>query len=198
MTVSFPVALKLAGRPCLVVGNGEETERRVRALLAAGAHVKLVTLGPAPALAALAAAPALVVEQRDYRSNDLTGMWLAVFCDRNQELALRIGRDAERCQTFFCAIDEPAPSSFSHLGLARTGPLFVAVGTEGKAPALARRLKDELQRLLEDPTLCAFVDHIIELRAHTPAAERARRLGREARRLHLEASFRLDQNQDRD
>ena len=194
MRASFPVALKLTGRPCLVVGSGRETERRVRALLDAGAQVRLVTPGSAAEFASFAAPPALVVEQREYRSSDLAGVWLAVLCERNPPLAKRMSQDAERCQTFFCAIDQPVPSSFSNVGLARSGPLFVAVGTEGKAPALARRLKDELQRLLDDPTLRAFVEHIIELREHTPAAERAKRLEREMQRLHLKANFALDED----
>jgi len=190
MTDTFPVALKLNGRACLLVGSAAETSRRLRALLDAGASVTLVTKEPTPELRNMAAAHAVLLEERDYLSHDLQGKWLAVLCDRDPELAARIARDAEALRVFFCAVDLPAHNSFAHVGVARSGPVFLAVGTEGKAPALARRLKHELQRLIDEPPFTAFVERLVKLRERAPAGERAAALSRLAARLHI--TWRVD------
>lgn len=192
MSVSFPVALKLDGRSCLVVGDGAETLPRLEALAAAGARLHLVTQNPSRELAERARDFAASIATRSYRASDLDGVWLAVLCDQDAELAARIGADAEARQVFFCAVDQPATSSYAHVGVTRTGPLFVAVGTEGKAPALARRVKQELARALGSSAVSDFVAALVKLRENTPKAERAARLTREAARLRLDGSFVVD------
>ncbi|HEX6767488.1 MAG TPA: NAD(P)-dependent oxidoreductase, partial [Polyangiaceae bacterium] len=74
MKPAFPVALKLEGRSCLVVGIGDEAHARAAALEAAGAKVTRV--------------------ERPFDPGDLDGMWLAVFTDRNPELAEVIALEA--------------------------------------------------------------------------------------------------------
>ncbi len=193
MTITFPVALELSGRACLVVGGGSEAVRRVRALLEAGANVHLVSPKLEPELERMSGSPNLIVHERAYAPEDLDEKWLAVLCDRDAELARRMGEDARKRQTFFCAIDQPDQNSFAHVGLARAGSLFVAVGTGGKVPALARRLKHEFQRLIDDPRLEAFVETLAALREQTPREERARVLSNRTRGLRLEGRFIFDE-----
>jgi len=192
MTFSFPVALKLDGRACLVVGDGDDTVNRLQALAEAGARLHLVTRSSSPDLALRAREHGALVSEREYRATDLDGVWLAVLCDQNAELAARIGADAEARQVFFCAVDQPGDSSYSHVGITRSGPLFIAIGTEGKAPALARRLKQELARALANPAVSEFVALLVKLRESTPRAERTSRLTREAARFRLEGAFVVD------
>lgn len=196
MTASFPVALKLEARPCLVVGNGDEALRRLDALSSAGARVLLVSQAPSPELEARARELGLELLRREYQTGDLDGIWLAVCCEQDAVLASRMGTDADARQVFFCAIDQPAPSSFSHVALARSGPLFVAIGTEGKAPALARRLKHEFARALGTPAVAEFIEALVRLRETTPAERRATQLTRAAQRLRLDGAFVVDESED--
>lgn len=192
MTLSFPVALKLEARPCLVVGNGDEALGRFEALARAGARVSLVSAAPSPELEARAQELGVEVLRREYRQADLEGVWLAVCCEADTALASRMGADADARQVFFCAIDQPAPSSFSHVALTRSGPLFVAIGTEGKAPALARRLKHEFARVLGTPAVEKFIDALVRLRETAPTEQRATQVTREAKRLRLDGAFVVD------
>lgn len=192
MTLSFPVALKLEARSCLVVGNGDEASKRLEALAGAGARVSLVSPSPSPELEARAQELGVELLHRDYQAADLEGIWLAVCCEPDVALASRMGADADARQVFFCAIDQPAPSSFSHVALTRSGPLFVAIGTEGKAPALARRLKHELARVLGTPAVEQFIDALVRLRETAPAEQRANQVTREALRLRLDGGFVVD------
>ena len=192
MTFSFPVALKLEGRRCLIVGHGAEAVRRLEALAEAGASLRVVATSSGGDLASRAHALSASLAEREYQPSDLDGVWLAVLCDQNPELAAQIGADANAREVFFCAVDQPSYSSYSHVGLARSGPLFVAIGTEGKAPALARRMKHELGRALQSPVLREFVDKLVELRETAPEAERAELMTHEAARLRLEGAFVVD------
>jgi len=193
MTFSFPVALKLVGRRCLVVGDAAEAVQRLEALARAGAELALVSASPTPDLRSRARELGAALAEREYRTSDLDGVWLAVLCDQNTELAARMGADTEARQVFFCAVDQPSPSSYSHVALVRSGPLFVAIGTEGKAPALARRLKHELARTLGTPVVSAFVDALVRLRENAPPEARAALLTREAARFRLEGGFVVDE-----
>lgn len=188
---NFLVALKLVGRSCLVVGEGAEALSRARALLAAGAKVALVHPSPPAAAAALSAefGAALTVCARPYAAADLDDTWLAVLTDRDAALAQRLAADCEQHRTFFCAVDQPAQSSFAHLALARAGGLTVGISTAGRAPALARRLREILQQLFDEARLAAYVERLGALRDRTPSAERAAKLGAAVKDLKLEGQL---------
>jgi siroheme synthase-like protein len=74
----YPVFLELAGRPCLVIGGGTVAERKVAALLDAGAAVTVVSPGLAPGLRALVDAGRLHHRARAYRPGDLAGFRLCL------------------------------------------------------------------------------------------------------------------------
>jgi siroheme synthase (precorrin-2 oxidase/ferrochelatase) len=152
VTPAFPVALKLVGRACLVVGTGDEARARAAALEAAGAKVTIVSGAFVP--------------------SDLDGMWLAVLTDRDEELATRIARAAEERRVFFCAVDQPEAGSYSHVAIARAGPVFAALGTQGEAPALARRLRELLEELFNAAGLGPFAERLAALRRDTPPERR--------------------------
>ncbi|HEV8244981.1 MAG TPA: NAD(P)-dependent oxidoreductase [Polyangiaceae bacterium] len=163
----FPVALKLASKHCVVVGEGNEASARARALMAAGALVSVVT-------------------PSEWQPADLDDAWLVVLTARDPELAERLSREAESRRVFFCAVDQPTFGSFTHLALARAGAVFAAIGTGGRAPALARRLRELVQELFDRADLASFAERLSELRERTPSEDRARVLGSAVARLKLE------------
>src|SRR4051812_40758348 len=170
----LPLGLKLDGRACLVVGSGAEVSERATALLAAGAQVHLVSEQPDESAATQASTGALRLSRRPFEDADLTGVWLAVLTDRDAALAQRMATRAELERVFFCAVDQPAFSSYSPLALARSGPVTVAISTNGRAPALARRLREELARVFDEAGLAAFAERLARLRDRTPSEDRRR------------------------
>lgn len=175
---TFPLGLRLDGKACLVVGSGDEAELRTNHLVLAGARVRLISEQPTPRLVELESAETIAIARRSFEEPDLDGVWLVVQTDRDAPLAERIGRAAEARQIFFCAIDQPAHSTFSHLALARSGPVTVAISTNGVAPSLARRLREELERVLTAAGIGEFAKRLAELRAKTPPEARRETLGR--------------------
>jgi len=191
MPRSFPIALKLTGRECLVVGSGDEASERARALAAAGARVSCVSPAPSAELTALAGAGAILLAERPFREQDLDGKWLAVLTDRDAELAARIAAAAEPRQIFFCATDQPEHNSFAHVALARAGLVTLAISTEGEAPALGRKLREELEQLLDRAGMAAFAEELAELRRRTPSADRRDVLGRAVASVAFQGRLRL-------
>ncbi|HEX4479146.1 MAG TPA: bifunctional precorrin-2 dehydrogenase/sirohydrochlorin ferrochelatase [Polyangiaceae bacterium] len=188
---TFPLGLRLEGKACLVVGSGDEAELRTNHLVLAGARVRLISERPTPRLVELESSGKIAVVRRSFEEPDLDGAWLVVQTDRDASLAERIGRAAEARQIFFCAIDQPTYSTFSHLALARSGPVTVAISTNGVAPSLARRLREELERVLTAAGVGEFAKRLAVLRAKTPPEARRETLGRAVSNVRFEGTIAL-------
>ncbi|MEZ4229320.1 MAG: bifunctional precorrin-2 dehydrogenase/sirohydrochlorin ferrochelatase [Polyangiaceae bacterium] len=172
----FPLGLRLQGRLCVVFGAGEEQAARAKTWHALGAKVRVVAATLAEELQPLVLQGAIEHLPRGYMQGDLAEAWLAVLVDSNSELATRIFEEAERERVFFCAVDQPQ-SSYSHLAQARAGDLVIAISTNGRVPALGRRLRQELERLLVSSDAESHVARLAKLRDSTRSAERRRVLG---------------------
>lgn len=186
----YPVNLLLVERKCVVVGGGAEAAQRAGNLLEAGARVLLVGEEPTPGLEPLAS-ERLRVEPRAFQESDLDGAWLVVQATRDASLARRLGELCEARQIFFCAVDQPETSSYAHLALVRAGSLTLAIGTEGRAPALGRRLREELSRLLLEAGAAEEVERLAALRASTPSSERRAALNRAVAEVHFTGALRF-------
>lgn len=185
----LPIGLKLSGRACLVVGRGAEAWPRTRALLATGANVRIVSSEPPRELVEGSSHERATLEAREFVESDLDDVWLAVLTDPDPALAERMARAAEARHVFLCAVDQPAHSTYSHLALSRRGPLVVAVSTSGRAPALARRLREELDRVLASADVEAFIDELAALRERTPSADRRAVLAEAVAGVHLDGNL---------
>jgi precorrin-2 dehydrogenase/sirohydrochlorin ferrochelatase len=191
VVTSYPIALHLEGKACLVVGSNEEAAERARSLSDAGAKLEIVSERPGLGLSALINARSLVHHQRPFELADLDGKWLAVLTDRDLELGRVMAEAAEARHVLFCATDQPQPNSYSHMAQARAGLLTVAISTNGRAPALGRRLREEFARVLLEAHMASFVEALAELRERTPAEQRRDVLGAAVGEVQFEGRLRL-------
>lgn len=187
----FPIALLLKGRACLVVGSSSEVTSRTRDLLAAGACPTIVSSAPNEAIRALARSGSIALHERDFVDGDLKGKWLAVLVDDDAALAARMASLAEVERVFFCAVDQPQHNSYAHMAQARAGLLTIAISTAGQAPALGRRLREELERLLVAAKMSDFVEKLAALRQSTPSSERRKVLGDAVAGVHFSGELKL-------
>lgn len=186
MKRTLPIALKLEGRLAVIAGGGEEALFRAEALLACGARVHVFSPSPGERLERAAAEASFELSRRELDEADLNGAFLLLVTERDEPLAARMERAAEARQLLYCAIDQPAFGNFSHLAIARAGLLFAAVGTQGDAPALARRLREIFEQLFSSAGLAEFVDKLARLRALTPSEDRKRVLGEAVRGVRVD------------
>jgi precorrin-2 dehydrogenase/sirohydrochlorin ferrochelatase len=142
---AYPLFLDIRDRRCLVVGGGGVGARKAKGLLASGARVKVVGPRIAPALEALLPNERLRLERRAYRSEDMAGAFLVFSATDDAALNRRIQRDAAAHQVLCNVADQPELCDFILPAVVRRGDLALAITTAGKSPALAKRLRRQLE-----------------------------------------------------
>ena len=162
MTTFYPVFLDLRGRRAVVIGGGAVAEQKVRGLIAAGAHVTLVSPETVPALSDLARRGAIEIRRRSYRPGDLAGAWLAIAATDDRSVNEAVWAEAERVGVPLNAVDDLEHCSFIAPAIHREGDITVAVSTGGKSPALAVRLRQRIARLVGrvEARLCALLGEL--------------------------------------
>jgi len=143
----YPVVLDLAGRPVLVVGGGAVAERKVEGLLEAHASITVVSPRVSVRLARLAEDGHIIVRLRSYRRTDLRGIAVVFAATHDRGVNATVATDARRRRVWVNAADDPDHCDFILPSVLRRGSLLVAVTTGGRSPALARVVREELERL---------------------------------------------------
>ncbi|NVM22417.1 MAG: bifunctional precorrin-2 dehydrogenase/sirohydrochlorin ferrochelatase [Desulfobacterales bacterium] len=142
----YPVNLDVRNRHCLVVGGGGVAERKVKTLLECGAKVTVITLGATERLQAMASEGSIDLEFRGYKGADLNGKFLVIGATNDEQVNRRISRDAARRGILCNIADRPKACSFVLPAIVRQGDLLVAVSTSNKSPAVARRIRQGLEK----------------------------------------------------
>lgn len=138
--------LDLRGRLALLVGGGQVAARKLASLLEAGALVRLVAPRLAPETAAQLPHPLVEHRRRGFAPGDLDGVWLAVCASDDETLNRGVAAAAQAARVFVNVVDVPDLCSFIVPASLRRGELTIAVSTGGAGPAVARRLRESLER----------------------------------------------------
>jgi len=141
----FPMFLKLEGRRCVVVGAGRIGEGKIRSLLIAHAEVLVIAPRATPTVPAWERAGVLRWEAREFAASDLEGAFLVVAATSSEEVNERVYREAQARRVLCNVVDDPERCDFYYGSVVRRGNLQVAISTEGQSPALAQRLRKELE-----------------------------------------------------
>lgn len=141
----FPLFLKLEKRRCLVVGAGSTAESKITDLVDTGARVRVVAPEATPRVRAWARLRKVDWQRRVFRHADLRGMFLVVAATPSMALHEKIFRAARRLGVLCNIVDVPRLCDFYYPAVVRRGALQIAVSTGGRSPALAQRLRKELE-----------------------------------------------------
>lgn len=166
----YPIFLRVEGRPCLVVGGGEVATRKVGSLVAAAARVVVVSPQTTAELDDRAERGEIEIRRRGYESGDLGGMFIAYAATSDDELHERIWLDAQQREVMVNVVDRPQWCDFIIPSIAERGDLTIAVSTSGRSPALARRVRLDIEELL-GPEYDRALALLSRLRAHLSAAK---------------------------
>jgi siroheme synthase-like protein len=167
MAFGYPVLLELADRRAVVVGELAVEAGKVEGLLVAGAKVTVIAKGPEAALARLDADPRVVVHRRGYGGRaDLAGAVICVAHAGEPSVRDTIAADARAAGVLVNVMDDVPNCDFAAPAIVRRGDLVLAVGTGGRAPALASRVRAELGERF-GPDWTELVDVVGRVRAAT-------------------------------
>lgn len=141
----FPMFLKLSGRRCLVVGAGQVGEPKIRSLAECGASVHVVAPTAAAAVVEAASEGTITWAQRSYEVGDLDGIFLVIAATSSPEVNHGIFLEAQRRGILCNVVDDPPHCDFFYGAIVRRGHFQIAISTGGLSPALAQRLRRQME-----------------------------------------------------
>ncbi|HDX8365993.1 TPA: uroporphyrinogen-III C-methyltransferase [Aeromonas dhakensis] len=144
----LPIFCRLDNKPVLLVGGGEVAQRKARLLLDAGAQLTVVAPELDPELAELAANGSIEWLAGEFAPAQLAGKWLVVAATDRREVNALVYQSANQARIFANVVDDPKRSSFIMPSIIDRSPLMVAISSGGKAPVLARLLREKLEAML--------------------------------------------------
>ncbi len=146
MSTYYPIFLNVQGRKCVVVGGGEVAERKARALVEQGASVTVISARVCDGLAQLAEQGTIQISPRDYQPGDLEDALIAIAATDDPKVNMKVAREGRERGVLTNVADAPEHSDFIVPSLLRRGDVSIAVSTGGRSPALARKIRTELEQ----------------------------------------------------
>lgn len=142
----FPMLVRLEGRPCLVVGAGKIAKDKIKGLLAHGARITVVSPHAVASIQKQARAGSITWAKRVFRPSDVDGVLLVVSATNSTQVNEAVFRACRKRRVLCNAVDDPERCDFYYPAVVRRGPLQIAISTNGQSPALASRLRKELEQ----------------------------------------------------
>lgn len=142
----YPVCLDIEGKLCVVVGGGRVAERKVLGLLACDAQVSVISPELTEKLSNLYDAGSILWIGRGYRPGDLKQAFLVIAATNEEETQKQVYDEAAAHNLLLNVADVPQRCNFILPATVRQGDLVISISTAGKSPALARKLRMELEK----------------------------------------------------
>jgi precorrin-2 dehydrogenase/sirohydrochlorin ferrochelatase len=142
----FPMLVDLAGRKCVVVGAGTVAAAKIKGLLLSDADVVVVSPRAVLAIRRLARDGRLVWRRKAFSPGDVRGKFLAIAATNSNKMNEAVFRACAARGVLCNSVDDPKHCDFIYPAVARQGPLQIAISTGGRSPALAARLRRELEQ----------------------------------------------------
>jgi len=143
----YPIVLVgLKNARCVVVGGGQVAARKVAALQGAGACPVVISPVLCEVLQRQAQNGEIQAIRRAYRPGDLAGARLVIAATDDPVTNEAVWREAQEIDCLINVVDDPARCNFYVPATVRRGALTISVSTDGNSPALARRIRQALER----------------------------------------------------
>jgi len=155
----FPAFLKLTNRRVLVVGGGSIAAQKIPGLLEAGAQVHVISPKLSPELTEWLRNQQITWSPKSFEADDLNGAFLVIAATSLRDLNAKVYREADHRNILCNAVDDIDHCHFYYGSIVQRGDLQIAISTNGKSPALAQRLRKELEQQFS-PEYAAWLDSL--------------------------------------
>ncbi len=160
----YPIFLDLQERPCTVIGAGEEAERKVQELIAAGARVTVICREDSTVFREMEARAEITLHHRPYARGDLAGAFLALAATtEDRRLSEAVADEARAEGVLLNVVDVTDLCTWIYPAIVRRGQATIAISTDGKSPAMARFLRERLDESLP-PEYGTLLEILAEVR----------------------------------
>jgi uroporphyrin-III C-methyltransferase/precorrin-2 dehydrogenase/sirohydrochlorin ferrochelatase len=146
----YPISLEMSNRPCLVIGGGAVAQRKAEALLAVGALVTVISPKLTEQLSSWVGKGKIHHVALEYEDGDLDGYEIVFVATDDNDVNKAVAKEGRSRRVWVNAADDPANCDFILPSVLRRGDLTVAVSTGGKSPALAKAIREDLEKSLPE------------------------------------------------
>jgi precorrin-2 dehydrogenase/sirohydrochlorin ferrochelatase len=145
MNELYPIFLILKDRPVAVIGGGKVAERKIMSLLDTGAKITVIAPEVTEKIKSLVEQKRLFYQPRSFIEEDIEEKFMVFISTDSAEVNRRISRLARKKGILVNCVDTPEECDFFVPSFFRRGSLTFALSTGGKIPALAKKIRGELQ-----------------------------------------------------
>jgi len=142
----YPIFADIAGKMVVVVGGGRVAQRKVESLLACEAQVVVVSPELTEQLGKLGEDGVITVRRRGFEKSDLADAWLVIAASGDEKINQQVSEQATMERVFCNVADDPQRCSFQVPAVVNRGALQLAISTAGMSPALAKRIRQRLEK----------------------------------------------------
>ena len=144
----LPIFLNLAGRRCLLVGAGNVALDKIGSLLRTGLDLRVVAPDARPEVRQLASDGKLEWVQRPFEDSDLDGNFIVIAATDSPQVNTAVYRAAVERGIPCNSVDDIPNCDFFFGSVVSRGHLQIAISTSGESPAVAQRLRREIDEQL--------------------------------------------------
>jgi uroporphyrin-III C-methyltransferase/precorrin-2 dehydrogenase/sirohydrochlorin ferrochelatase len=159
----LPIFLKLDGRRGLVIGGGAVALEKIASLLKTGLRLCVVAPNARSEIRQLANEGRLQWIQRPFEIADLDGNFIVVAATNSEEVNAQVYTEAFERGVLANSVDDPPHCDFYFGSVVSRGALQIAISTAGESPAVAQRLRREIDEQLPED-LGPWLDNLGQLR----------------------------------
>src|ERR1035437_211204 len=150
MSSLLPIFLKLDGRRGLLVGAGNVARDKIGSLLRTGLRLRVVAPQACLEIREFAAEGKLEWIQRRFEVSDLDGNFVVIAATNSPEVNASVYRGAVERNILCNSVDDIPNCDFFFGSVVSRGELQIAISTAGESPAVAQRLRREIDAQLPD------------------------------------------------
>ena len=141
----FPMFVKLDSKLVVVVGGGQIAEGKIEGLLSAGACIRLIAPQINSQITEWVRFGKIDWLPKEFAPADLDGATLVIAATSAPGVNKAVFDEAELRKLFCNAVDDIENCHFYYGAIVQRGDLQIAISTNGKSPALAQRIRKELE-----------------------------------------------------
>lgn len=142
----YPIYLDIEDRAVIIIGGGNVCARKAETMLQYGARVTVVSPTFTEEIETWAREGCLALRRKPYDASDLDGANIVIASTDQQSVNEQIAADCRARRIPVNVVDVTPLCEFIVPAIIEKGSIQIAVSTGGKSPALARTLKEDLQR----------------------------------------------------
>lgn len=142
----LPIFVKLRDRLVVVVGGGVIAEGKIEGLFAAEARIRIVSPEVTPRIREWIAKKSVEWRAEGFEPGHLDGAFLVIAATSAPGVNEAVFGEADARGILCNAVDDIEHCHFYYGSVVQRGDLQIAISTNGKSPALAQRLRLQLEK----------------------------------------------------